>query len=498
VEDVLALAAATVWLAFDELPPDDEAAEVLRANRGVWLPARGYGQQQLGDAVARVAADSDPQRWQRGPPLELPVVPALKDLGVAQGAGRHGKELQGRRARVAFDRLALIGRLGVPRAKLGLLASGSALKAGLFGAAAHVYDSDFLQVLRRWVVHATYRGSRFAQVRLYMHLVLPCKGADPVRVALRKGWECCAMVRRLWGEETFAEVWTGSSKDGPLLSFRRLLQGNGLEASFIAGAGGWDKKHPSYLLMDAGLEAADLAWVAARRRGLEDAASIDVQATRALASRMPAGGLREAYQSAIVGDMVVRAVTRHWQGHDGRCLCGLAMETVEHVWWHCPRYAADRFDRSSCNTESRSLQGSQARLGVALRHTAVEQWRAGQSESQWLRPTWRSPLVFVDGSGRHPKDPAIRVVGFGICGQELGGWRTEVGWLRPGESVTAAECTAAARAFSLCDHGGTVVTDCKAVYQMFRWLPRAPGRAAVAAGTLKHPYWEMLGHGAQA
>jgi hypothetical protein len=162
VEDVLALAAATVWLAFDELPPDDEAAEVLRANRGVWLPARGYGQQQLGDAVARVAADSDPQRWQRGPPLELPVVPALNDLGVAQGAGRHGKELQGRRARVAFDRLALIGRLGVPRAKLGLLASGSALKAGLFGAAAHVYDSDFLQVLRRWVLHATYRGSRFA------------------------------------------------------------------------------------------------------------------------------------------------------------------------------------------------------------------------------------------------------------------------------------------------------------------------------------------------
>ena len=115
------------------------------------------------------------------------MVPALKDLGVAQGVGRHGKELQASRAKVAFDRLSLVGRLGVPRAKLGLLAGNSALTAGLFGGAAHVYDADFLQTLRRWVLHATYRGSRFAQVRLFTHLVLPGKAADPVRVALRKG-----------------------------------------------------------------------------------------------------------------------------------------------------------------------------------------------------------------------------------------------------------------------------------------------------------------------
>ena len=138
--------------------------------------------------------------------MELPVVPALKDLGVAQGVGRHGKELQASRAKVAFDRLSLVGRLGVSRAKLGLLAGNSALTAGLFGGAAHVYDADFLQTLRRWVLHATYRGSRFAQVRLFMHLVLPCKAADPVRVALRKGWECCALVRRMWGDAVFADV----------------------------------------------------------------------------------------------------------------------------------------------------------------------------------------------------------------------------------------------------------------------------------------------------
>ena len=70
---------------------------------------------------------------------------------------------------------------------------------------------------------ATYRGSRFAQIRLLMHLALPCKSADPCRVALRKGWDCCALVRRQWGDAVFAEVWRNSSSDGPLPSFRRLL-----------------------------------------------------------------------------------------------------------------------------------------------------------------------------------------------------------------------------------------------------------------------------------
>ena len=40
--------------------------------------------------------------------------------------------------------------------------------------------------------------------------------------------------------------------------------------------------------------------------------------------------------------------------------------------------------------------------------------------------------------------------------------------------------------------GGTIVTDCKAVYDMFVWLRRAAGRTAAAAGTLKHSCWERL------
>ena len=321
VADLRALASATtVWRAFDGLPPDEGAGEVLKANRGAWMSAVTLVKESFVAAKVSLLQDSDPARWHRGPPLVLQVVPAIKDLGVAQGAGRVGKELQAARARVAFDRWALVGKLGVPRAKLGLLAGASGLTAGMYGAAAHVYDADFLPAMRRWVMYATYRGSRFAQVRLYMHLALPCKSADPFRVALRKGWECCSLVRRQWGDAVFAEVWESSSADGPLLSFRRLLQEVGLEASFVAGGPTWRRKHSAYRRLDQGLEASDLAWVAERRKGLQDAVNIDVQATRALAGRLPAGGLREAYQSAIIGDMVVRATTRHWQGPAAACV----------------------------------------------------------------------------------------------------------------------------------------------------------------------------------
>ncbi len=118
------------------------------------------------------------------------------------------------RAKVAFDRLTWIGRLGLPRVKLALLAAASGLTAGMFGAAPHLYDHDFLPTLRRWVSHATYRGSRFGQVRLFMHLVLPCRAADPLRVALRRGWECCSLARRLWSSLSFEEVWNRSSLTG--------------------------------------------------------------------------------------------------------------------------------------------------------------------------------------------------------------------------------------------------------------------------------------------
>ena len=160
----------------------------MLANRGVWIPTPEVENERFLKAKLRVQADGAEDRWARGPQLALPVVGALKDLGVAQGLGKPATDLQAARARTACDRLQLVARLGLPRKSLSRLTASSALPAGMYGAASHTYDSDMLTSLRSWVMHALYRGSRFAQTRLFMHLVLPSPLADPWQVALSKGW----------------------------------------------------------------------------------------------------------------------------------------------------------------------------------------------------------------------------------------------------------------------------------------------------------------------
>ena len=98
-------AATTVWLAFDGLPPLQDIQDVLAANRGVWLPTAALEEGRLQAARERAQAASAEARWARGPQLVLPVQPALKDLGVAQGLGKEAKNLQAARAKTAFDKL---------------------------------------------------------------------------------------------------------------------------------------------------------------------------------------------------------------------------------------------------------------------------------------------------------------------------------------------------------------------------------------------------------
>ncbi len=112
----------------------------------------------------------------------LPVAAALEDLGVAQGLGT-AKELQATRALTAFSRLQLVARLGLPRIEQAY---------GLVGPCGGHARLDFSSSLRNWVMRALYRGSRFAQVRLFTRLALPSPQADPWHVAvacLRTGAE---------------------------------------------------------------------------------------------------------------------------------------------------------------------------------------------------------------------------------------------------------------------------------------------------------------------
>ena len=147
----------------------------------------------------------------------------------------------------------------------------------------------------------------------------------------------------MWGEGCFQEVWNKTSGDGPLISFKKLLgqlsraaDGSSAADSFRAGGPEWQSKPLALAKLDEALQHTDLEKVS-RRPGLQEAASIDVPAVRAIAGRMAGQGLREAYESVLVGDMVVRGITKHWQEHDGTCQCGLEEETVEHVFWRCPR-----------------------------------------------------------------------------------------------------------------------------------------------------------------
>ena len=309
-----------------------------------------------------------------------------------------------------------------------------------------------------------------------MHLVLPSPRADPWRVALRKGRHACHLVRQAWGEEAFWRIWGGTSKDGPLLSFKRLLlqlpavrqgpaaegvQGGSLEEQYRAADPAWGKRWEAWPLLDQALRAHDLSWVAARRPLLREAGGIDVDLARKVARQLPAQGLREAFEGVMIGDMVVRHQTRHWQDHGGQCLCQTGQETIDHVFWQCPRYAKYRWGPARCSpADSAQRPLCQRVLGTPMVLPELESWRAAFRPSVWVKPQWLAREIYADGSGRNPKEHQVRVVGWAFCANLGGRWVAVAGWLEAGASVTAGEATAVARALEVLEVGGLVVTDC--------------------------------------
>ena len=192
----------------------------------------------------------------------------------------------------------------------------------------------------------------------------------------------------------------------------------------------------------------------------------------------------------MVGDMVVRHQTRHWQGHDGQCLCQTVQETIERVFWQCPRYSRLRWGSGRCSSAAGSqLPLCQRVLGTPLVLPELAAWRAAFRPFVWARPQWQASEIYADGSGRNPKDPHVRVVGWAFCAKLPGGWVCTAGWLEPGATVTAGEATAVARALEVLRAGGLVVTDCQAVWKMWHRIRRNP--QAVIRG-VSHPYWLLL------
>ena len=137
-------------------------AAVVEAGGGVvlrgWPDAWPAGEKDRGALALR-----EHQAWPR---IAVPVVAALKDLGVVVGAGAQAKCQHQQRLLELFRRSSLVGRLGLPFGKRERLVASSAIPAGLHGCAAQPPDSDTLDAARRHVLFALHRGSRFCQMPL--------------------------------------------------------------------------------------------------------------------------------------------------------------------------------------------------------------------------------------------------------------------------------------------------------------------------------------------
>ncbi len=121
-----------------------------------------------------------------------------------------------------------------------------------------------------------------------MHLVLPSPRADPWQVALQKGWGACELLWPEGGEDVAWQVWDGSTKDGPLLSFQKQLQEVNLAGNYRAAGPAWRVKCLALQLLRQGLQVHDLEWIIRHRLGLKDAASIDVALAKRIAGSLPA------------------------------------------------------------------------------------------------------------------------------------------------------------------------------------------------------------------
>ena len=116
-------------------------------------------------------------------------------------------------------------------------------------------------------------------------------------------------------------------------------------------------------------------------------------------------------------------------------------------------------------------------------------WRASYKESVWTPPLWRADELYADASGRNPKEPQVRVVGWAICCRLNGLWLVASGRLVLGASVAAGEAMAVARGLELLNPWGLLVTGCFAVKRMWDRIRRQPH--SVVSG-VNHPCWLVL------
>ena len=102
------------------------------------------------------------QLRQRPSVLALPVAQAFKDLGVAQGLGVEGRVIEQNRWAAAIQRMKRIGGLAVDLSGRGKFLANNAMAAGTFGAGVAPTTATTAVWLKRWAMHAVWRGGHNA------------------------------------------------------------------------------------------------------------------------------------------------------------------------------------------------------------------------------------------------------------------------------------------------------------------------------------------------
>ena len=429
------------------------------------------------------------------------VKDCIKDLGVAQGRAREATQLGRLRWQASTARLGRTAKLTLPFGSRVKIAATSALTAATYGSAARPTPAGLLSNMRRWMMHAVWRGTTRVCAELLLHTGdVPWRG-DPWALTL---WKLCdffgSLIRTGSIENaTLAQFWdlAGPRGQGPLAALRKGLLMIGVTGPLDCWTLGASTAAPDTLIFPLtvapcrlrgwlmrALLARDLELLCRRRPGIDwQRAEHCITDTATIRKSL---GLTATQTCALrgvqAGDCFTQRQAKHWSGKQldtGLCpFCQVCIEDEEHRWASCPAWSAARNKAMQGRDAAvlwRRLPKVTATYGLPTLPPVVDSWRKTLPLATALTAPTPNPAprrVWLDGSGLHPKDRHIRVTAWALAWKDST-WHTLSGWTCPPHTVPRAELSALCVALSWEVTPLDVCTDCQLVSKGFAQILRA-------------------------